>query len=218
MRINRYVATSTGMSRRQADNLITEGKVRIDNQVAITGQIVKADQKITLNDKLLKLPTEYITILMHKPKGYVVSRKGQGSKTIYDLLPAEYISLKPVGRLDKESSGLLILSNNGVTIQKLAHPSFNKIKIYEISLDREIQDKDLKTISSGVMLGDGLSNLGIIKVLKNKLTISLQEGRNRQIRRTFKAVGYEVIDLKRVSLGEYRLGSLKPGQYLKINI
>ena len=128
MRINRYVALATGLGRRKADKLISESRIRVNGVVATTGQDISGSQKVSLDNNLLNMPELAQLIMLNKPVGYVVSRQGQGASTVYELLPKDYSNLKPIGRLDKDSRGLLLLSNDGQLIQKLSHPSFNKKK------------------------------------------------------------------------------------------
>lgn len=162
--------------------------------------------------KQLELDPLFTTILLHKPVGYVCSRNGQGSRTIYDLLPKEYQSLKPIGRLDKDSSGLLLLTNNGNLHQQLTHPSFGKIKRYEIELDRALSDSDQARIAKGIPLEDGLSHLQLSGA-KSSWVVTMQEGRNRQIRRTFEALGYRVVRLHRTVFGDFTIGTIPSGKY-----
>lgn len=158
--------------------------------------------------------------MLHKPVGCVVSREGQGSHTIYDLLPADFQQLKPIGRLDKDSSGLLLLTNDGALAQELTHPQFQKVKIYEVTLDRPLQPLHRQMIADiGITLDDGRSILGLERLHDNSDTawrVTMHEGRNRQIRRTFAALGYTVITLHRTQFGTYSLGSLAPGAYQRI--
>lgn len=210
MRINKFVALATGISRRQADKAIDNNKVLVNGAPAIHGQevfesdIVKLDnQKITATD--IKL------IVINKPTSIVCSRNGQGSKTVYDIIPDKYHNLKPVGRLDKDSSGLLIMTNDGKLAQQLTHPSFSKNKVYQIKLNKSLSLRDKHRIESGILLEDGVSTLQLIGEGRDwKVTMS--EGRNRQIRRTFNALDYAVIELHRTQIGDYKLGNLKTGE------
>jgi 23S rRNA pseudouridine2605 synthase len=216
MRINRYVASAAGIGRRQADKLIAEGQIEVDGKPAVTGQDVSEHQAVTLNHRQLELPKTSTTIILNKPVGLVVSRDGQGADTIYSILPENYQLLKPVGRLDKDSSGLLIMTNDGALSQRLAHPSFNKQKVYQVTLDRDISKADQNSIVKGVRLEDGISKFEINSSSSNYLVVTLSEGRNRQIRRTFKTLGYNVTKLNRIKFGQYDLESLASGQYLEI--
>jgi 23S rRNA pseudouridine2605 synthase len=214
MRINKYVAQATGMSRRAADTAIAEGRVAVNGASTEVGTEVSPNDTVTLDGKPIAPGAKLTTILLNKPVGYVVSREGQGSKTIYDLLPAEYRHLKPVGRLDKDSSGLLLLTNDGNLANELTHPRYAKTKVYEIELNRSLEPLHLQMITDhGIKLEDGPSKLQLEKMGSDKQwLITMQEGRNRQIRRTFAALGYTVIKLHRTHFGNYQLNELESGR------
>lgn len=221
MRINKFVALASGMSRRAADTAIAEGRILVDGAPAQTGQDIEK-QRVTLDGKILRLSDEQQTIILNKPTGYVVSRDGQGSKTVYDLLPPQLHHLKPIGRLDKYSSGLLLLTDDGNLAHELTHPRFAKKKIYEIRLDKPLAPLHRQIVSDhGVELDDGISKF-IIERMDNdndndqNWRILMREGRNRQIRRTFAALGYEVVRLHRTNFGSFALDGLKIGDYLVV--
>lgn len=211
MRINKFVAQASGLSRRAADEAIKAGRVTINGQPAELGDDVSPALFVRLDDQLLELPTENQTIMLHKPVGYVCSRAGQGSKTIYELLPPEYQQLKPVGRLDKDSSGLLLLTDDGNLAHELTHPSHQKLKVYDITLDKSLEPLHQQLINDhGIQLEDGISQLLLEKLNDNRSAwrVTMREGRNRQIRRTFAGLGYTVTALHRTQFGEYQLASL----------
>lgn len=214
MRLNRFLAQASGMSRRQADQCIRDGRVRIDGRPAQLGEQVTLHMQITLDGQPISLPNQTTTIMLHKPTGYITSRRQQGSTpTIYSLLPEELHDLKYIGRLDKDSRGLLLLSNDGELIQQHTHPKHEKSKIYHVTLDRPLDLSDLTALNEGVYLDDGLSRLETTTLHDNTYEVRIYEGRNRQIRRTFKVLGYEVADLLRTELGEYSLDNLGEGEY-----
>ncbi len=219
MRINKFVALATGLSRRRADQAVTEGKVTINGHLAQIGETVSTSDKVTLDKQPITPPVKPVTIMLNKPVGYICSRDGQGGKTVYELLPAEFHALKPVGRLDKDSSGLLLLTNDGELANRLTHPRYQKTKIYEVSLDKALTAADQAIITGdGVALDDGPSRLQL-EVLDSKghsWRVTMQEGRNRQIRRTFGALGYSVKALHRTGFGEYELGQLGSGNYREV--
>src|SRR5579871_5689398 len=127
MRLNKFIAGATGMGRRAADQAIAAGRVQVNGHTASLGQEVDTSDQIKLDHQPVTVGDQRsTTILLNKPIGYVVSRNGQGSRTIYELLPAEYQQLKPIGRLDKDSSGLLLLTNDGQLTYELTHPSHQK--------------------------------------------------------------------------------------------
>ena len=219
MRINKYVAIASGMSRRAADKAIEQGRISINGRSASIGDIVGAEDIILLDKN--KLETQQsLTIIFNKPPGYVVSRNGQGSPTIYQLLESKYQLLKPVGRLDKDSSGLLLMTNNGELANQLTHPRYAKTKVYEITLDKPLAPLHQQMINDrGIQLGDGISKLSLHKTDDSGLNwqVTMTEGRNRQIRRTFAALGYEVNKLHRIEFGQYKLASLMPGKLKAIH-
>lgn len=220
-RLNVFLAQHTGLSRRAADRAIEEGRVSINGRPVLLGQQVQEDDKVAFDGRTITPDTETKTIMLNKPIGYVCSREGQGSKTIYELLPKELHHLKPVGRLDKDSSGLLLLTNDGQLANQLTHPRYQKIKVYEVEIDKPLSEKDFAAIiRNGVDIGDKkLSRFQLEAKSKNQNEKSegklwqatLNEGRNRQIRRTFEALGYKVTRLHRTSFGDYRLGNLTIG-------
>lgn len=207
MRINKFIALSTGISRRKADDLIERGVVLVNGTAPEPGMQVEDSDTVTINGQPIAT-SSIITIILSKPLGYVCSRNGQGSKTIYELLPEDLHHLKPVGRLDKYSSGLLVMTNDGDLANSLTHPSNQKQKIYRVTLDKSLTDKDKTRIEHGVMLEDGSSKLGL-NGHDATWTVTMHEGRNRQIRRTFSALGYNVVRLHRTHFGPYDLSLLK---------
>ncbi len=214
MRINQFVALHSRLSRRSADKAIHEGRVSINNQPAFLGSRVGPKDEVTLDGQLLTSTTDVTTILLNKPAGYVCSRDGQGNRTIYELLPDELQHLQPVGRLDKDSCGLLLLTNDGYLANTLTHPSFRKTKEYVITLDKPLEASHAVTIETGVTLEDGLSALQLTPLRDHKQwQVIMHEGRNRQIRRTFAALGYKVEKLCRTKAGEFVLGEIRSGEY-----
>jgi 23S rRNA pseudouridine2605 synthase len=211
MRINKFVAQSSNLSRRAADEVLKSSRITVNGIIASLGQSI-TDKDVILLDGISLTPQKFCTIMLHKPVGYIVSRNGQGKSTIYDLLPECYQHLQPVGRLDKGSSGLLLLTNNGQLAQNLTHPSFNKTKHYDVLLNKALKTADKIAINCGVQLTDGISHL-LITGNENKWHITMAEGRNRQIRRTFEYLGYRVKSLHRTNFGSFELGSLPVGKW-----
>lgn len=252
IRLNKFLAERLGVSRREADDLISAGKITVNDKTATIGIHIDKNDKVCYNNKIVPFDTEYLYLAFNKPVGYVCSRRAQGSTpTLYELLPKEYQKLKTVGRLDKDSSGLILLTNDGDFAFQMTHPKFHKIKIYEVELDRPLEPFHQQMISDyGIMLDDGPSKF---LIMKNELTkpsssgrssrpssrdsslrprsdcgcpseeisqahyiVSISEGRNRQIRRTFAALGYRVTKLHRTEFGKYQLSGLEPGKYVII--
>lgn len=221
-RLNKFLALQLGISRRQADELIERGRISINDKTAKLGARFEIDDTIKLGDKIIsKNPEEKIYLLFNKPCGFVCSRKKQGeNETIYSILPKEFHALKPVGRLDKDSSGLLLLTNDGDFTFQMTHPKFRKIKEYLVSLDKSLQPIHQQMIADfGINLPDGKSQLGLERLddSRKRWKVIMSEGRNRQIRRTFSAVGYEVQELHRIVFGSYALPKdLSFGEFRKI--
>lgn len=216
IRLNKFLAERLGVSRREADDLIAAGKVTVNGQTAVLGTKIDDKSKICCNNKAVSHESERIYLALNKPVGYVCSRHAQGpAPTLYELLPAKYRKLKTVGRLDKDSSGLILLTNDGDFAFRLTHPKFKKEKIYEVELDRPLAPLHQQMISDfGVEIGDGISKFTVIReATQASYVVILTEGRNRQIRRTFAALGYKVTKLHRTQFGKYQLGTLKSGKY-----
>lgn len=213
-RLNKYLAFQLGISRREADDLIEGGRVTINGVVAELGSQIDETTHVTVNGDPVDGVRNYQYLLLNKPIGYVCSRRKQGdNETIYALLPEELHHLKPVGRLDKDSSGLLLLTNDGDFAHTMTHPSFHKVKVYEVGLDHALEPLHQQMISDyGVMLEDGKSQF-LVEKEESGYKITMHEGRNRQIRRTFAALGYRVTSLHRTNFGNYSLGDINSGEF-----
>lgn len=214
-RLNKTLALRLGVSRREADEMIESGRVTVNGSTATLGARVAETDEIAVNGKLVQSTPGYTYLLFNKPVGYVCSRKAQGDNpTIYSLLPSSYAPLKPVGRLDKDSSGILLLTNDGDFAHTMTHPSFKKTKVYEISLASPLEPLHQQMICDyGVEIGDGASKLSLERMNDDRTEwkVTMSEGRNRQIRRTFAALGYDVTQLHRHTFGPFTLGDLLSG-------
>jgi pseudouridylate synthase len=221
-RLNKFLALQLGISRRQADELIEKGRISINGKTAQLGERFKAGDEIKLGEKIIsKTREEKKYVIFNKPRGYVCSRKKQGeNETIYAILPKEFSVLKPVGRLDKDSSGILLLTNDGDFAFQMTHPKFRKVKEYLVSLDTPLQPIHQQMIADfGINLPDGKSKLGLERLddSRKNWKVIMSEGRNRQIRRTFSAIGYEVEELHRTVFGSYILPKdLNFGNFRKV--
>jgi 23S rRNA pseudouridine2605 synthase len=222
-RLNKHLALQLGISRREADNLIAEGRVEVSGAKATLGARFNNSDTIAVDSKPLASTKDYEYLLFHKPVGYVCSRRQQGeASTIYQLLPTIYHHLKPVGRLDRDSSGIILLSNDGDFAYRMTHPKFGKVKIYQVRLDNDLAPLHQQMINDhGIQLDDGASQLQLERMNetdRKSWIITMKEGRNRQIRRTFKALGYTVTKLHRTNFGNYALGDIKSSKYEIVNI
>jgi pseudouridine synthase len=173
------------------------------------------DSVLVDGEKIIAVQKVFRTVLLHKPVGYVCSKEGQGSPTIYSLLQKSMQSLNIAGRLDKDSSGLVVLTDDGNLLQELTHPSNDKEKIYDVILNRPLEDGVIAQLAGGVDINDDrLSKLMVVPLTDPAhYRVSIQEGRNRQIRRSFEVLGYQVNSLHRTSLGQFELGELAPKQF-----
>lgn len=222
-RINKFLAAATGMSRREADEAVAGRYVRINDSIAEMGSRVLPTDKVYLDKKLIT-PREHHTYLMlNKPVDYICSRRRQGeTPTIYELLPEKYKSLKPVGRLDRESSGLILLTDDGDFAHSMTHPSFRKTKTYEVTISKPLEPLHRQMISDiGVTLEDGVSKLQLERIEEGdekRWVVRMHEGRNRQIRRTFGGLGYTIKALHRTNFGNYSLGDIRLGEFQTTSI
>lgn len=224
MRLNKYIASTGYCSRRKADELIESGKVKVNGKAPELGMQVSESDKITVNGKALRQPKEHITIALHKPAGYITSKSDpHHSQTLMDLLPQEYRALKPAGRLDKDSEGLLILSTDGELIQKLTHPKHEHTKTYEVIIKGYPKAEKLTPLESGKLQLDGhtlnpmkFEIMGTLKGFKTRIKLTLTEGRKRQIRRIMDQLGFPVIYLRRIAIGRLELGKLPMGKYREL--
>ena len=222
MRLNKFIALSLGVSRRKADELIEQGQILVNGDRAVLGRQISQSDTILHNSRELRIQPKKL-ILLHKPVGYLCSRASQGGvPTIYELLPKSLHHLKPVGRLDKDSSGLILLTNDGDFAHQMTHPSFYKIKRYLVTLDQPLQPLHRQMINDfGVQLPDGPSRLTLERQHEgddHRWIVQMSEGRNRQIRRTFAALGYTVTKLHRTDFGNYSLGGMKRGEFQESNL
>ncbi|MBR1801982.1 rRNA pseudouridine synthase [Candidatus Saccharibacteria bacterium] len=221
IRLNKFLAEKIGLSRREADNFIADGKVLVNDTPAALGARISEKDKVVFDGKEISVSeSKYVYLMLNKPEGYVSSRKRQGdTPTLYELLPEKYQKLKTVGRLDKNSSGLILLTNDGDFAFSHTHPKFYKLKTYLVTLNRTLEPLHQQEISDfGIQLEDGPSKLFLSKMndARTEWQVEMSEGRNRQIRRTFAALGYEVVKLHRIEFGAYKLGDLKSGEYIEV--
>lgn len=222
MRINKYIAQSGITSRRKADELVLSGRVKVNGKVVtMLGFEIRTKDKVTIDDKLIKADN-FLYYKFYKPTGCITTKDDEkGRKTIYDYLPGELHILKPVGRLDKDSSGLLILTNDGDLIYELTHPSIKVSKVYHVKVDSKIKYEELEILAKGIELEKGKIAYCDSMILEQNsnstlLEITLYQGINRQIRRMFEYLGHRVINLKRIRHATLDVVGLKRGQYKQL--
>jgi len=220
MRLQKFLSTAGVCSRRKGESYITAGRIKVNGKV-VTELGTKIDpSKVTVefDNKPVTAHKRLVYIALHKPIGYVSSCSQKKEKIILDLFPDVPERIYPVGRLDKDSTGLILLTNDGSIHQRISHPSFDHEKEYDVTLAAPISDIDLNKISSGVELGGKKTRRAIVqRISKKRFRITLKEGRNRQIRRMAEKVGNRVESLKRLRISIIRLGTLGEGswRYLK---
>ena len=214
MRINKFLALHLNTSRRKADELIRLNKVEISGKLAKLGDEVLANDKVSYNSKIIESLITFKYYKFYKPKGYICSHKAQSnSKIIYEIIQDK--SLKFNGRLDKNSEGLMLLSNDGDWLNSTIHPSKGLIKKYIVSVSNPI---NLQKFNKAVVDKEEYLRILDIQELK-RLTyeVSLKTGKNREIRRIFDSNNIKIMTLKRISIGDYKLGNLKIGELREIN-
>jgi len=225
MRINKYLARSGVASRRQADNMILQGKVEINGkvtrelgiQVDAGSDIIKVDGKVVSPEK----GTYYL--MLNKPAGYLVSAKDPHHKNLITKLLKQYKGkVFPVGRLDYDSSGLLLFTNDGQLAFRLSHPRFKVDKTYEVICEGKVQSDDLKRLREGIMLKDGMTAPAEAILIKDGDSVSIvkliiHEGRKRQVKRMFGMLGHKVVRLRRIAYGNLVLGNLAEGKFRLLN-
>lgn len=218
IRINRFVAAATEYSRRQAESFIKRGDITVNGKV-IRDLSTKVDFKdqVVLHGKILT-PLEKVYYILNKPSGYVCTDdEEQAKKRVTDLVP-QTPPVFSVGRLDKNTRGLLILTNDGDLTQQITHPSNNKEKEYLVTLAKELSTKHKDLLLQGIKLEDKLMKFDKLFSSKPKIyNVVLHQGYNRQIRKMFDFLGYQVLDLVRVRIGKFLLRDLAEGKFIKLN-
>ena len=220
MRINKFLSNSGVASRRKCDLLIEEGKVTVNGKVVneLGLKINEKKDKVKVEGKEISLPSSFVYIKLNKPKGYACTASDEkGRKTIYDLVDCEE-RLFSIGRLDYDTEGLIILTNDGDFANAVAHPRFQTEKEYRVTAEGEIKESELAVMRKGVVVdGERMPSARVEKLSYEngftKLSVVIDEGQNRQVRRMFEAIGHQIKLLKRVRIGQVRLGGLKRGEY-----
>jgi len=221
-RLNKYIASTGLCSRRKADELIIEGKVSVNGKVIKElGFYVREKDKVSVDGKNVH-PQKLEYYSFYKPAGYITTQEDEkGRKTIYDVIPPELKHLKPVGRLDKDSTGLLILTNDGELINQMTHPSVKIPKVYMVTINGKFTEENSKEMSGGIEIVTDTNEKKIayaetvpveITNKKSVIQVILYQGINRQIRKMFAKLGFEVVVLKRIQHAIITLEGMKKGQ------
>ena len=220
MRLNKFLSNSGVASRRKSDDLISQGKVRVNGKtVTESGTIINEKKdKVEVEGKAVCLPSSFVYIKLNKPKGYACTANDEkGRKTIYELVKCEE-RLFSVGRLDYDTEGLIILTNDGDFANKIAHPKYAIEKEYKVNIEGEIKESELAVMRKGAVVEGEKMPSAKVKFLSyengiTKLSVVIDEGQNRQVRRMFEAIGKDIKQLKRIRIGGVKLGGIKRGDY-----
>ncbi len=215
MRLQKFLSAAGACSRRHGEAYILQGRVRVNGRVVseLGTRVDPARDRIELDGKPVLIQKELIYIALNKPKGFVTSCSHPGEPVVMDLIDLPQ-RLYPVGRLDKDSTGLLLLTNDGRLHHRLSHPSFDHEKEYEVTVERPVSDQVLKQLAAGIPLrGIKTRPATVQRLTGRRFKMVLQEGRNRQIRRMVRKMGYRVVRLKRIRVANIHLGRLPVGAY-----
>jgi 23S rRNA pseudouridine2605 synthase len=219
-RLNKYLASKGIASRRKSDDLITAGKIRVNNKIITKlGTKISESDKVEIDKKILEDKPKLIYYILNKPPKYITANSPTSTEKniVIDLLPKKP-RIFPVGRLDKMTTGLLILTNDGNLSYKLTHPKFECEKEYEVQVSDILTNERIRKIEAGMRLNGKKTKTTNIQILnKKKARIILREGKNRQIRKIFGKVGCEVISLKRIRVKDLMLGDLPVGEWRELN-
>ena len=223
MRLNKYIAETGICSRRRADVLIANGNVKVNGQTISTmGYDVSEGDVVEVNGSEIKPVSKKIYILLNKPKGYITTTSDEKDRpTVMELVNDIGERVFPVGRLDGATTGILIMTNDGEFAYKLTHPKYEKLKTYRVKVNGVLSSERLNKLRKGVDIGGYVTAPANVEVIKQGprfaiAEIQIGEGKNRQIRKMFSAVGNKVTELERIAFGSVRLGSTKQGHYRKL--
>jgi len=211
-RVQKLLSNYGYCSRRKAEKLIKEGRVKVNDKVITIGDKASEEDKIYVDDKLVSVEKK-VYLMFNKPLGCVTALEDKHCKTIM-----EYIKIKervfPIGRLDLDTTGLLLLTNDGDFANKIMHPRYEVKKTYLVEVNKKVSDDSIRKIKEGVLLEDGKTSKANVKRVKERvIEITIHEGKNRIVRRIMEQLGYEVVSLERGRIGTLELETLKPGKY-----
>lgn len=222
MRINKYISANSIYSRREVDGMISQGRVLVNGRLAKVGmEIDPAADTIYVDEERISQKNTFTYILLNKPIGYITSRKDEFHRpTVMDLIPKRFEGLKPAGRLDYGTSGLIILTDDGEFINYLTHPRSNVEKVYLAKIFGRLSESEIGRCKGGISIEGVKYKLDEVREIyfyqktgKSKIEIKISHGKNHEIRNIMKALGHPVVELERVSIGNLNTGGLKKGAY-----
>lgn len=219
-RLNKFIASCGVCSRRKADELISAGKVKINDKVVTNlGEKVEEHDIVKVEDKVISKEEKFVYIALNKPKGYVTTSNDQfDRKSVVDLIH-ENVRVYPIGRLDMYTEGLLLLTNDGEFANRMMHPKNKVEKTYVVTTDTQVSNEQLEKLRNGVNIGDYITRPAKARRIgKGKIEIIIAEGKNRQVRRMCEAVNINLLNLRRVKIGNINLGTLQSGKYRYLTI
>ncbi len=224
VRLQKFLAESGVASRRKSEELISEGKVKVNGKVASIGDKINPKKDtVTVSGKKIVKRKEFTYILLHKPRGFITTMSDEmDRKCVAELIKDVPVRVYPVGRLDRESEGMLLFTNDGEFANAMTHPTKHVPKTYRVTVRPGITDEQITQLTTGVIIDDRKTAPAQVRVVNKEegrvvLEIILYEGRNRQIRKMCEAVGLEVARLKRTAIGSIKLGMLKQGAWRELN-
>lgn len=219
VRLNRYLSSCGVGSRRGCEEFIRQGRVEINGQIVLDlATRVQEGDHVKFDGKLLRQQSP-LTVVLNKPRGYLCTKSDpEGRKTIYELLPAKFKNLKYIGRLDYDSSGLLLLTSSGEMIEKITHPRFHIEKEYLVTIERPFDPAHSQKLLDGIHISEGLAKAESVTMeTRRKLRLVLTQGYNRQIRRMLSKLDYKVKDLERIRIGNLTQPALSTGDHMVLN-
>lgn len=227
MRINKFIAASGVASRRKAESLVLEGRIRVNGEVIqdLSYQVDEENDRVTFDSEEISVRNEKpVYIMINKPEGYITSVKDQfGRKSVSDLVSDIKERIYPVGRLDYETSGLLIMTNDGDLTYKITHPKHEMDKVYIASVRGMISQEEKHNFENGLKIEDYITSKAKLKVIKydkdknySVCKVTIHEGKNRQVRKMFQAINHPTMNLKRVQVGKINIGNLEIGKYREL--
>ena len=224
MRINKYIAQCGIASRRKAEDIIKLGKIKVNGKVTTDlSTDIRDTDIVSIDNKTIKVVSNYVYYKLNKPKGYITSTSDdKDRKTVINLMRGVHYRVFPIGRLDYDTEGLLLLTNDGDIANILTKPNSEVKKTYIVHIEGFINKDDIKKLSSGVDIGDYITRPCSVELMEtnetqSKLKVAITEGKNRQIRKMFSSIGKEVTFLRRIQIGDIKLGGLSRGEYAPLN-